>query len=290
MNAGSRLPGIPNPTFWWTGHGNVQLAGDVFGDANGASVVLLHGAGQTRHAWRGVGERLASAGYRVITFDARGHGDSEWDRAGDYDLASMVQDLRCVLDALGVHRPALVGASMGGLASLFAIGNQIVDACALVLVDVVPTVNDEGRENVKTFMSQNPQGFATLEEVADAIATYQPHRKRPRTLDGLAKNVRLGSNGRYYWHWDPRIGEQTEAMPQRERALRACAANLIAPTLLVRGALSDIVNDAGAQEFLQLCAHSEYVNVADAAHMVAGDRNDIFGDALIAFLDRVSHR
>jgi pimeloyl-ACP methyl ester carboxylesterase len=288
MNAGTRLPGIPNPTSWWTGHGNLQLAGDVFGDAHGPSVVLLHGAGQTRHAWQGVGERLANSGYRVITFDARGHGDSEWDPAGDYDLALMVQDLRRVLEAIGVHRPALVGASMGGLASLFAMGNQIVDACALVLVDVVPTVNDEGRENVKLFMSRNPQGFASLEEVADAIAAYQPHRKRKRKLDGLAKNVRLASNGRYFWHWDPRLGEQTEAMPERERALRACAANLTAPALLIRGALSDIVNDAGAQEFLQLCPHSEYVNVADASHMVAGDRNDIFGDALIEFLDRVT--
>jgi pimeloyl-ACP methyl ester carboxylesterase len=85
-----------------------------------------------------------------------------------------------------------------------------------------------------------------------------------------------------------RLGGQTEAMPQRERALRECAAKLDAPTLLVRGALSDSVNDAGAQEFLQLCGHSEYVNVADAAHRVAGDRSDIFGDALIAILDRVT--
>ena len=62
--------------------------------------------------------------------------------------------------------------------------------------------------------------------------------------------------------------------------------NLALPTLLVRGGLSDVLSEEGAQSFLMMCPTSEYVNVQGAAHMVAGDRNDIFADAVIEFLSR----
>jgi non-heme chloroperoxidase len=72
----------------------------------------------------------------------------------------------------------------------------------------------------------------------------------------------------------------------RQRRLEDCARRLTLPTLLVRGGLSDVLSEEGAKEFLQLAPHSEYVNVTGAAHMVAGDRNDHFGEAVIEFLDR----
>ena len=133
-------------------------------------------------------------------------------------------------------------------------------------------------------MGQKPDGFDSLEEVADAIASYQPHRQRPRNLDGLAKNVRLGDDGRYHWHWDPTFRGGTATSPKRSERLEACARNLTLPTLLVRGGLSDILSEEGARSFLELCPHSEYVNVTGAGHMVAGDRNDIFAGAVIEFL------
>jgi non-heme chloroperoxidase len=135
-------------------------------------------------------------------------------------------------------------------------------------------------------MSQAPDGFASLDEVADAIASYQPHRSRPKNLDGLAKNVRLGEDGRYYWHWDPKFRAGKRDLGQRQARLEACARNLTLPTLLVRGGLSDILSEEGARSFLEMCPHSEYVNVTGAAHMVAGDRNDIFATAVIEFLSR----
>jgi non-heme chloroperoxidase len=199
----------------------------------------------------------------------------------------MVKDLICVVEALGGKRPILVGASMGGGDSLIAIGESNLAASALVLVDMAPQVEPEGRRRIQEFMAQKPEGFDSLQEVADAIANYQPHRPRPRTLDGLAKNVRLGADGKYHWHWDPaRRRMQGDQTAHRER-LRACANRLHLPTLLVRGGLSDVLSEAGAQSFLAQCPHAEYVNVANAAHMVAGDRNDIFAGSVIAFLKRV---
>jgi non-heme chloroperoxidase len=198
----------------------------------------------------------------------------------------MVEDLKCVVAALGGRRPVLVGASMGGGTSLVAVGEDRVDATALVMVDIAPRIETEGIDKIQAFMSQKPEGFDSLEEVAEAIANYQPHRKRPRTLDGLAKNVRLGADGKYRWHWDPRFRPAKRDLDKRYARLEACARHLALPTLLVRGGLSDVLSEEGAQDFLRLCPHAEYVNVTGAAHMVAGDRNDIFGNAVIEFLSR----
>ena len=199
----------------------------------------------------------------------------------------MIKDLSCVVEALGGKRPILVGASMGGGVSLIAIGESHLAASALVLVDMAPRMEPEGRRRIQEFMAQKPEGFDSLQEVADAIANYQPHRPRPRTLDGLAKNVRLGADGKYHWHWDPaRRRSQRDQAAYRER-LHACAHHLHVPTLLVRGGLSDVLSEAGVRSFLAQCPHAEYVNVANAAHMVAGDRNDIFAESVIGFLKRV---
>jgi non-heme chloroperoxidase len=270
----------------WPGSGGVTLAGDSWGDPDGPLVLLQHGGGQTRHAWKGAGETLGAAGYHAVAFDARGHGDSDWAPDGVYGQDAMVSDLRCLLAALGGRRPVLVGASMGGGTSLVAVGEDHVDATALVLVDIAPKVDPVGVDRIRAFMDQRPEGFASLEEVADAIASYQPHRTRPRTLDGLAKNVRLGEDGRYHWHWDPQFQLGKRDIGHREGRLEECADNLTLPTLLVRGGLSDLLTEEGARSFLELCPHSEYVNVTGAGHMVAGDRNDVFAGAVVDFLTR----
>lgn len=287
MSAGTRLPGTPDPMHQWVGFEGVTIAGDAWGDPEGPLVILLHGGGQTRHAWKGTGQALGRAGYHAVAIDARGHGDSDWAPHGDYGQDRMVRDLVEVLHQLGDRRPVLVGASMGGGISLQAVGDDWVDATALVLVDMAPRLEPEGVANILAFMDGKPDGFASLDEVADAIAGYQPHRERPKNLGGLGKNVRLGPDGRYRWHWDPSWRQGTpdlEAMYQRQAA---CARKLTLPTLLVRGGLSDVLSEEGAQSFLELCPHAEYVNVTGASHMVAGDRNDIFANAVIEFLTRV---
>jgi pimeloyl-ACP methyl ester carboxylesterase len=287
MSAGRRLPGTPEPMHHWQGANGVTIAGDSWGDPKGPLVLLQHGGGQTRHAWKSAGEHLGTAGYHAVAFDARGHGDSAWAADGNYAQDAMVEDLICVIKALGGQRPVLVGASMGGGTSLTAVGEDRVDATALVLVDIAHRVEPEGVKKIRAFMGQKPDGFDSLEEVAEAIASYQPHRKRPRNLDGLVKNVRLADNGKYRWHWDPKFHSGIRDVSKRQERMEACVRNLSLPTLLVRGGLSDVLSQEGAQEFLKICPHAEYVNVTDASHMVAGDRNDIFSGAVIDFLTRV---
>jgi len=272
---------------YWTGHAGIRIAGDSWGPPNGPLVLLQHGGGQTRHAWRGAGKTLGEAGYHAVAFDARGHGDTDWAPDGNYSQDIMVRDLKCVITDLGNQRPVLVGASLGGGTSLVAVGERHVDATALVLVDVAPNIEVQGVENIHVFMSQNPEGFDSLEEVSKAIASYQPHRVRPRNLDGLGKNVRRGRNGKSYWHWDPQFRAAEFDLELRTKRLEACTVNLDLPTLLVRGGLTDLLSEAGAQAFLKLCPRAEYACISSAGHMVAGDRNDIFATAVIEFLSRV---
>jgi pimeloyl-ACP methyl ester carboxylesterase len=191
-----------------------------------------------------------------------------------------------VIRALGLQRVVLVGASMGGGTSLVAAGEGAVDALALILVDVAPRIEPEGVQKISDFMTRNPDGFASLEEVADAIAGYQPHRTRPGNLKGLAKNVRLGKDGRYHWHWDPQLMARQRDLASRERRLTACARNLQVPSMLVKGGISDVVTEEGVQAYLQAAPRSEYLNISGAGHMVAGDRNDLFGKAIVEYLTR----
>ena len=283
----TRLPGTPMPMHEWAGADGLTIRGDAWGDPNGTVVILQHGGGQTRHAWRGAGQTLGEAGYYAIAIDSRGHGDSDWSPTGDYEPGTNVDDLVAVVDSIGCEKPILVGASMGGSTSLVAVGTGRLEASALVLVDIAPKVEAEGTQKIREFMNQKPEGFDSLEEVSEAIANYQPHRKRPRNLDGLAKNVRLGSDGRYHWHWDPARRTRNWNMDEYRKSLEDAANHLDLPVQLVRGGLSDVLTEEGAQSFLQQCPHAEYVNVTDAAHMVAGDRNDIFSGAVVDFLKRV---
>jgi pimeloyl-ACP methyl ester carboxylesterase len=271
---------------------DVALAADSYGDADAPPALLAHGGGQTRHSWGGTAALLANRGYRAITVDLRGHGDSEWAPDGDYSLDAFAADLRAVIDQIGTP-PALIGASLGGLSSLVAIAradDPAAMASALVLVDVAVHLEPAGTARIGDFMRANPDGFATLDEVADAVASYNPHRPRPTDLSGLRKNVRLGDDGRWRWHWDPRFMGNPDIDEPRtflvREQLEADARSLKLPTLLVRGGQSDLLSEAGARSFLALAPHSEFVDVPGAGHMVAGDRNDTFNAGIVDFLGR----
>ncbi len=264
------------------------LVGDQWGPPDGAAVVLLHGGGQTRHAWQGTAAILGATGRRALALDARGHGDSEWSPEGHYRLEDFAEDLLAVVDALD-DQPVLVGASLGGLTALLVEGELSPGtARALILVDVTPRIEADGARRIHEFMTgDGGNGFVSLEEAADAVAAYLPHRSRDSAPEGLVKNLRQGEDGRWRWHWDPQFlgGNSVGAVLDVDR-LRECARRLSLPTLLVRGRMSDIVSEDGAREFLRDAPAAEFVDVSGAGHMVAGDRNDRFTAAVIDFLDR----
>ncbi|MEQ3549912.1 alpha/beta hydrolase [Pseudonocardia nematodicida] len=271
----------------------VVLVGDLrepAGPDRHGAAVLLHGGGQTRHSWRHTAHRLSEAGWAVLSLDLRGHGDSSWAPDGDYLLDAHVGDLRAAVDVLG-EPPVLIGASLGGMTSLLALGADPDLARGLVLVDVTPRTERAGTAAVTRFMRAGRDGFASLDAVADAVAAYNPHRPRPRDTGGLRKNLRHRS-GRWFWHWDPRMVEEPQTAPEtldaNEHRARAAARSLRVPTMLVRGAGSDVVSPAGARELLDLVPSAWYVEVEGTGHMVAGDDNDVFTGSLLEFMRHIA--
>ncbi len=283
----------------FTGASNNKLVADVFGE-NGPPVVLLHGGGQTRHAWRSTANQLAKQGWTAYAIDQRGHGDSEWVKDGAYSFQEFAGDLKAVAKELARRhgkKPVVIGASLGGISTMLAEGENFRESgehllASLILVDITPRVDYEGVNKVQGFMRAHAkEGFATIDDAADAVAEYLPHRPRPKNTEGLKKNLRLSPDGRWRWHWDPRFMEGRKSFdPDRERLERSmldAASNIKVPALLVRGGSSELVQEAHAKEFLELVPHAEYVDVADARHMVAGDQNDHFSNAVLDFLGRL---
>ncbi|KJE21975.1 putative hydrolase or acyltransferase of alpha/beta superfamily [Frankia torreyi] len=270
--------------------GGLTLAADAYGDDTDPPVVLLHGGGQTRHSWRRTARRLGADGWYTLTVDLRGHGDSDWSPEGDYALDAFADDVLALRRALG-RPPVLIGASLGGIASLAAVGRDPDVARGLVLVDVSPFLQPRGTGRIMEFMRAAPDGFASVADAADAVAAYLPHRERPRDPAGLRKNLRF-ADGRWYWHWDPAFVFPPEGHDPRLRLrtpleeLSAIVTRLRIPTMLVRGGQSDVLGEDDARRFLDLAPHAEYCDVAGAHHMVAGDDNAVFDVRILDFLQR----
>jgi len=262
------------------------------GGGNRGALLMLHGGGQTRHSWNRAARSLAADGWQVFTVDARGHGESAWAPDGDYTIDAFVTDFSLIVEQLectsGVSTPpVVVGASLGGITGLLGAAERKGATRALVLVDIAPRIGVSGAQRVGAFMRAAPSGFASIEEVADAVAAYQPHRARPASTDNLRRNVRLGEDGRLYWHWDPaflQLGSSQGDFTELHGRLIAAARTIEVPTLLVRGAISDMVSDDAVDELRRLIPAATVVDAAGAAHMVAGDDNAVFVDQMSEFL------
>ena len=254
--------------------------------ADRPTILMRHGGGQNRFSWKNTGQVLADEGFHVIALDSRGHGDSDRAPDADYDVETLTADVMHVLDAIG--RPVnLIGASMGGLTGILVADHAGPERVTrLVLVDVVPRFEKNGSARIRDFMFSGLHGFGSLEEAADAVAAYLPHRTRPRSPEGLKKNLRL-RDGRWYWHWDPAFMTKPGDDPElRTEKFEQAAADLTIPVLLIRGKLSDVVSPEGVRHFLDTVPNAEFVELSDAGHTAAGDDNDAFSDVVTTFVTR----
>ncbi len=253
--------------------------------ADRPTILMLHGGGQNRHSWKNTGQILADAGFRVIALDSRGHGDSDRSPTATYTVEALCDDTLQVMYQIG-GPVALIGASMGGLTGIAAAheaGPEIVTK--LVLVDVVPRFEKDGSARIREFMFSHVHGFDSLEDAAEAVAAYLPHRNKPRSIEGLKKNLRQ-RDGRWYWHWDPAFLTKPEDDPFiRVDKLEQAAMNLEIPILLIRGKLSDVVSAEGVADFLKKVPDAEFVELSDAGHTAAGDDNDAFSEVVVRFVN-----
>jgi pimeloyl-ACP methyl ester carboxylesterase len=254
--------------------------------AQRATVLFLHGGGQNRFSWKNTGQILADEGLHVVALDSRGHGDSDRSPDANYTVDALCADTLQVLEQIG--RPViLIGASMGGMTGILAAHRAgPTTVTKLVLVDVVPRFEKGGSARIREFMASGLNGFDSLEEAADSVAAYLPYRTKPRSPEGLKKNLRY-RDGRWYWHWDPAFLTKPMDDPfVRVEKLERAAIELTIPILLIRGRLSDVVSEEGVKHFLETVPHAEFVELSDAGHTAAGDDNDAFSEVVVQFVNR----
>ncbi|WP_277188581.1 alpha/beta fold hydrolase [Caballeronia sp. BR00000012568055] len=250
----------------------VLLAGDSWGDPKGIPVILLHGAGQTRHSWSATGRMLGEAGFFAVSFDARGHGDSGWPADANYSQVAMVRDLESIASSFGMVRPVLVGAATGGATSLLAVGEGYVDARVLILVNIAPQTEAAGVARIQSSLRR----CFGQDEARDRAA----HSETARIL-------RLDDKQHHRWRWDPHFVAWPRDMGRRRQRLCASARKLTLPTLLMRGEYSDVVSETGVAEFLRLCPHADYVTLPNVGHANAFEGNDVFCEEAVRYI--VSH-
>lgn len=272
---------------------DITIVADAYGNPEDDPILLLHGGGQTRNSWKKTGQILAEKGWYVIATDARGHGDSSWSKKAEYAFDYLRQDLVFIAKKLK-KKPILIGASMGGICSLAALHYFPDLAKGLILVDVSPRIEKKGTDRIFSFMSAKPEGYDSLEEVAAAVKAYMPHRKNMGSLNGLKKNLRKLPDGKYGWHWDPKMLQvwksKSSDVTQKatEDFLTNALINLKIPTMLVRGGISDVVSLEIVEELKAIAPNMKFVDVKEAGHMVAGDSNHVFTHALLEFLEPIT--
>jgi pimeloyl-ACP methyl ester carboxylesterase len=273
----------------YTSQDGLKLRGDAYGNPDAQPVLLLHGGGQTRNAWGDTAIALGEKGFRAISMDLRGHGESDWaPDESHYAIDSFIEDARTIVSSFS-KPPIMVGASLGGIISIGLQGESDIPITkAIVLVDVAPRLEEKGVERIRTFMEAHHDGFDSIEHAADIVAKYLNHRERPTDFSRLEKNLRLKSDGRYHWHWDPAMlrGLRIKKIHNQAR-LHAAGKNLKVPVLFMRGTLSDVVTREIMNEFVHDVPHAETVEIEGAGHTIPGDSNEKFTDALLAFLKKL---
>ncbi len=242
--------------------------------ADARDLLFLHGGGLNAHTWDVVCLMLRDR-WRCVALDQRGHGDSEWSPASDYAMASHLRDIEGFVSQLGLRRPVLVGQSMGGINAINYASRHGDEMAALVVVDVGPEIIPAGGARIRDFIAA-PQ-LDSPEEFLERAVKFNPLRD-PRILRrSLYYNLRQLPNGKWTWKHDTRrAGEAGSEDMARAAATRAeelwkAVPRIKCPTMVVRGAKSDVISDEQAEKFVSALPDGRFVRVENAGHNVQGD-------------------
>ena len=264
----------------------LTLAAEEFGASVDPVVLLAHGGGQCRHVWAETAERLAASRYHVFALDSRGHGDSDWPDQPRYELDDFARDFEAVARwriALDRRPPHFVGASMSGLAGLLAAGliNQAAFS-SITLVDVTPTYDEDALTKARTFLGRTVRdGFVTEGEAARALGVASGSMK-------VGQMLRRDADGRWRWRWDPAFADCIHHNQPTQRRCEAAAQALSIPSHLIRAGRSEFVNDSTTVAFLRSTPQLKVTVLPDARHVVTGDPNGVYANAMLPFLGSVS--
>lgn len=266
--------------------GGVRLAGEIHGPKTGGVVIFLHGGGQSRSAWRGAARRLAAAGCRACTMDLRGHGDSDWSDRAAYHVDDFAGDLIATIGQMG--SPAvLVGASLGGHIAMLVAARRPNLCRALLLADVTPWIDETAGDHIRDTLRLSAAGFATVEDAAAMIGRLHGDAGQGGDPQRLRRHLRAGRDGRLYWTWDTRFLLDSNVRFGGEGGLFVAeATRLSVPVLVMMAEHSNLTTPDEVAAFKAAVPHVESVIIPGARHMVTGDVNDAYADAILGFLGR----
>jgi pimeloyl-ACP methyl ester carboxylesterase len=263
-----------------------RIAWEAFDGGAPLSVVLSHGGGQTRHAWRRAALRLQDLGVACLTFDKRGHGESDWSAAGEYGL----HDFKADFDRILAHwnRPCvLVGASLGGIVSLMSAADAPPCVRGLVMVDTAPELNPAELARLVEFLGgDGALGFESPDAAARHVRRYFPEREV--SAEAVASGLAQSADRRWHWRWDVRVvlGSRNSIALPHEAELHACARAVRVPFLLIRAGRSRLVTDAAVGRLRECAPQLEVLGLEDADHIVGGADAARVADLIGPFLAR----
>jgi esterase len=287
--AGVPLPEIVLPESRHLLLGRMRFHYLDWGTAGRPPVVFLHGGGLNAHTWDLVCAALRREQH-CVALDQRGHGESEWSPEMDYRIESHVADLEAFFDALAIERCVLVGMSLGGVNALAWAGRHSRRLAGLVLVDVGPETRAEGVRKIAAFTSEATP-LDSVEHFVERALAFNPRRNRELLRRSLLHNLRRMPDGRYMWKYDQRHRGRVdpEAQARRRAILWAAVDTVDCPTLVVRGAQSDVFHDEDAEKLAGRFQRARWVRVEGAGHTVQGDNPAGLLVHVREFLDEVNH-
>jgi pimeloyl-ACP methyl ester carboxylesterase len=239
-----------------------------WGGAGAPPVVCVHGYTSSAQAFNAPARRLQER-FHLLAPDVRGHGESAWSPAGDYQYRDQVSDLAALVDQLGLARFALVGTSMGGIIAMAYAGAHPERLRCLVINDIGPDVED-GSQRITQMVGSRPDDFATFDEALDyrrqaspIVASRSDEDQRELGLGVL----RQRPDGRWIWKMDPAYVQQRVrgGAPPRP-ALWPVLQRMPCPTLVVWGTESDVLSEAQARRMVEVLPRGELVAVPGVGH------------------------
>jgi len=252
-----------------------------WGSPSATPIVLLHGLRAYAH-WYDDFAEAAQNRYRVIAQDLRGRGASEWAKDADYSTDAYVRDLEGLTDHLGLSRFILGGHSLGGVIVANYAARHPDRVAALLILDMSPDVNPAGIERIRRELGETPEEFASWDQARAFLRRLHPRASDEHRATRLQWMLEEKPDGKIVWRFDGEI-RKPRALDPPERTWAAFK-GIRCPTLIVRGALSDIVALESAEKVVQTIAGSRRVEIPEAAHMVAEDNPKAFNAAVLEFL------
>ncbi|MEC9113877.1 MAG: alpha/beta hydrolase [Actinomycetota bacterium] len=255
-----------------------------WGDPSLPTLLFLHGGNQSAHSWDLVSLHLADR-FHIIAPDQRGHGDSEWARDADYSSHAMAADAHAILSQFNIDQPIVIGHSMGGMNTLRLALEQPNLLDRLVLVDVGPELSDAGAKTIRNFVIDNRE-FDDLEDFIQNVQKYDPYRSREHIERTVKYNLLQRADGKYISKRDhgPRLATTQTQREQSDRFSLSDASSISQPTLVIRGADSNLFSPEAAQRFAEALPQGQLETVPDSGHNVHGQNTSGFLAALIPFL------